>query len=203
VATGGNATILHYTMNTDVLLDGQLVVVDIGAAFGNYCADLTRTYPVSGRFTSRQKELYNLVLETQEYVERIAKPGMYLVNKDHPEKSLHHLAKKFLDDRGYGAYFTHGIGHYLGLDVHDVGDYSKPLSEGDIFTIEPGLYIPQEKIGIRIEDDYWMSKDGLVCLSELLPKKAEDIEAMVQEEFDEEIELDFEDGQDDSELAES
>jgi Xaa-Pro aminopeptidase len=110
---------------------------------------------------------------------------MWLSNKDKPEKSLNHLAKKFLDERGYGNYFPHGIGHFLGIDVHDVGDLNEPLKEGDVFTIEPGIYIPQEGIGIRIEDNYWVVKDGVVCLSESLPKKPEDIEALMQNDTDE------------------
>jgi Xaa-Pro aminopeptidase len=185
VAGGKNGTILHYQTNADVLKNGQLVVVDIGAEYEYYCADLTRTYPVSGTFTKRQKELYNLVLATQEYIADLAKPGMWLSNKDKPEKSLNHLAKKFLDERGYGNYFPHGIGHFLGIDVHDVGDLNEPLKEGDVFTIEPGIYIPQEGIGIRIEDNYWVVKDGVVCLSESLPKKPEDIEALMQNDTDE------------------
>lgn len=193
VATGKNATILHYHTNADVLKNGQLVVVDIGAQSDYYCADLTRTYPVSGKFTKRQRELYNLVLETQEYIASIAKPGMWLSNKEKPEQSLNHLAKKFLDERGYGKYFIHGIGHFLGLDVHDVGNGKDPLQDGDVFTIEPGIYIPEEGIGIRIEDNYWMVKDGVVCLSESLVKKADDIEAlMAQEQSDEEEAESFE-----------
>lgn len=192
VATGKNGTILHYHNNRDVLKNGQLVVVDIGAEMDYYCADLTRTYPVAGTFTKRQKELYNLVLECQELVAAKAKPGIWLSNKEKPEQSLHHIAKKFFDERGYGKYFIHGIGHFLGIDVHDVGAISEPLRDGDVFTIEPGIYIPEENIGIRIEDNYWMVKDGVVCLSESLPKKPEDIEALMladdqseEEEFDE------------------
>jgi len=204
VAGGKNATILHYNANHDVLKNGQLVVVDVGAELDYYCADLTRTYPVSGSFTKRQKELYNLVLETQEYIATLAKPGMWLSNREKPEQSLNHLAKKFLEERGYGKYFIHGIGHFLGLDVHDVGNMQEPLQDGDVFTIEPGIYIPQENIGIRIEDNYWMAKDGVICLSESLAKKADDVEAMMQEiesdepeeflneeEIDEETELDL------------
>ncbi|HZW61954.1 MAG TPA: aminopeptidase P N-terminal domain-containing protein [Candidatus Babeliales bacterium] len=183
VGSGKNSTVLHYHDNNTPLKNGDLVVVDIGAEQDYYCADLTRTFPVSGTFTKRQKELYNLVLETQEYVASLAKPGMWLSNKDYPEQSLNHLARKFLKERGYEQYFLHGIGHFLGLDVHDVGDYGKPLQEGDIITIEPGIYIAQERIGIRIEDDYWIVKDGVINLSEALPKKAEDIEAMVQQTF--------------------
>jgi Xaa-Pro aminopeptidase len=181
VASGKNGTVLHYNQNSGTLKNGDLVVIDIGAEFENYCADLTRTYPVSGTFSKRQKELYNIVLETQEHIASLAKPGMWLKNKDKADKSLHHLAVKFLATRGYDKYFPHGIGHYLGLDVHDVGDYNEPLHEGDVITIEPGIYIPHEGIGIRIEDNYWITKDGCICLSEHLPKEVEDIEATVQQ----------------------
>ncbi len=209
VATGKNGTILHYTSNADTLQNGQLVVVDIGAELDYYCADLTRTYPVSGTFTKRQRELYNLVLETQEFIAEIAKPGMWLSNKEKPEKSLNHLAKKFLEDRGYGKYFIHGIGHFLGIDVHDVGDLKEPLQEGDVFTIEPGIYIPEEQIGIRIEDNYWMVKDGVVCLSESLPKKPEALEALMREKGHETEEEEFDmnempdEGADEFDLAQS
>jgi Xaa-Pro aminopeptidase len=181
VATGKNATILHYNLNRDTLIDGDLVVVDCGAEYDYYCADITRTYPVSGKFTPRQKELYTIVLETQEYIASIAKPGMWISNKEKPDQSLNHLAKKFLKDKGdYDQYMPHGIGHFLGIDVHDVGDGSKPLQEGDVITIEPGVYIPQERVGIRIEDDYWIVKDGAVCLSEDIPKSIKEIESLVK-----------------------
>jgi Xaa-Pro aminopeptidase len=181
VATGKNATVLHYNLNRDTLIDGDLVVVDCGAEYDYYCADITRTYPVSGKFTARQKELYTIVLETQEYIASIAKPGMWISNKEKPDQSLNHLAKKFLNDKGgYDQYMPHGIGHFLGIDVHDVGDVSKPLEEGDVITIEPGVYIPQERIGIRIEDDYWIVKDGAVCLSEDIPKSIKEIESLVK-----------------------
>lgn len=197
VGAGKNSTTLHYMVNKSVMKKGDLVVVDIGARYNNYCADITRTYPVSGTFTKRQREVYSLVLETQEYIAGIAKPGYWLNNADYPEKSLNHLAHAFLDKKGYGQYFTHGIGHYLGLDVHDVGDYKTPLQEGDVFTIEPGIYIAAESLGVRIEDDYWVVKDGVVCLSEQLIKKPEDIEAMMahvdsSDDFEEE-DYDFED----------
>jgi Xaa-Pro aminopeptidase len=180
VGSGKNSTILHYTSNNSLLKNGDLVVVDIGAQYGQYCADITRTYPVSGSFTKRQREIYNIVLETQEYIASIAKPGYWLNNKQVPEKSLNHLARSYLAKKGYDQYFTHSIGHYLGLDVHDVGDYTRPLQEGDVFTIEPGIYISAENIGVRIEDDYWMVKDGVVCLTEQLVKKPEDIEALMR-----------------------
>ena len=200
VASGKNGTVLHYNQNSGTLKDGDLVVIDIGAEFNNYCADLTRTYPVSGTFTKRQRELYTIVLETQAHIASLAKPGMWLKNKDNVEQSLHHLAVKFLAKRGYDKYFPHGIGHFLGLDVHDVGDYSMPLQEGDVITIEPGIYIAAENIGIRIEDNYWITKDGALCLSEHLPKEADDIEAVVQQalsgESDDEDEDEYEDDED-------
>ncbi len=181
VGSGKNSTVLHYNENSGTMRDGDLVVVDIGAELNNYCADLTRTYPVSGVFSKRQKELYNIVLQTQEHIASLAKPGMWLKNKDKQDQSLHHLAVKFLAQRGYDKYFPHGIGHYLGLDVHDVGDYTTPLQEGDVITIEPGIYIAAENIGIRIEDNYWITKDGAVCLSENLPKEIADIELYMQQ----------------------
>ena len=190
VASGKRGTILHYNQNSGMLKDGELVVIDIGAELHNYCADLTRTYPVSGTFSNRQKELYQIVLDTQEYIASLAKPGMWLKNKDKADQSLHHLAVKFLAQHGYDKYFPHGIGHFLGLDVHDVGDYSVPLHEGDVITIEPGIYIAEENIGIRIEDNYWITKDGAVCLSENLPKEIGDIEKYMQQISDEASEND-------------
>ncbi len=184
VATGKNGTILHYTASTTELKSGDLVVVDIGATHEGYCADLTRTYPVSGKFTKRQRELYQIVLDTQEYIADLAKPGMYLNNPDHEEQSFHHCAKAFLKKHGYDQYFVHGIGHFLGLDVHDVGNAKEPLREHDVFTIEPGIYIPEEGIGIRIEDNFLAVKKGAICLSEHLPKAPAIVEEMVQESFD-------------------
>ena len=166
VAGGINGTILHYTENRDKLNPNELLVVDIGAEWNYYCADITRTYPISGKFTARQQELYDLVLETQKLVADNAKPGMWLSHPDHPEQSLNHIARNFLKKQGYDKYFPHGIGHFLGLDVHDVGDSREPLQAGDVITIEPGIYIPEEKIGIRIEDNYWIVDGGSVCLSE-------------------------------------
>lgn len=181
VAAGKNSTILHYIENEAVIRSGDLIVIDIGARYNNYCADLTRTYPANGTFSPRQKEIYTLVLETQTYIATLAKPGMWLSNKNYPDKSLNHLAKKYLEEHNYGHYFVHGIGHFLGLEVHDVGDYAQPLEEGDVITIEPGIYIPEESIGVRIEDDYWIVPDGAICLSEQLPKEPHDIEKAVIE----------------------
>lgn len=177
VAMGRNATVLHYTGRGQELKNTDLVVVDIGAEYNMYAADLTRTFPVSGMFTKRQREVYDLVLATQEYVESIAAIGMYLRNDQYPEQSLHHLAMAFLRKHKHEKYLFHGIGHFLGLEVHDVGDHNVPLKEGDVITIEPGLYIPEENIGVRIEDDYVIVQDGAACLSHELPKQADEVEA--------------------------
>ncbi len=190
VGSGINSTILHYIDNKDALPADGLVVVDIGASFNHYCADITRTYPVSGAFSQRQKEVYQDVLDTQEYISECAKPGVYLNNKNVPENSLNHLAHEFLRKRGYDVEkdFPHGIGHFVGLDVHDVGNYSVPLALGDVITIEPGIYLRQEKLGVRIEDMYWIVKDGAICLSEEIPKKIKDIERFMRESHFTEVE---------------
>ncbi|MBT4578026.1 M24 family metallopeptidase [bacterium] len=184
VASGHNATVLHYSDCTGELKAGDLVVVDVGAQYEQYCADITRTYPVSGKFTARQRELYQIVLDTQEYIADLAKPGLWLSNPDEQDASLHHLACKFLKERGdYDRYFPHGLGHFLGLDVHDVGDHNKPLEAGDVITIEPGLYLPKEGIGIRIEDNFWITPKGAVCLSHDLARSVDDIYELVQSNF--------------------
>lgn len=194
VATGKNATILHYHGGNVTIKPHELVVVDIGAEYDYYCADITRTYPASGTFNKRQREVYEAVLATHEYIAAQAKPGMFLSNSEKPELSLHHLAVRYLEKKGFSKYFKHGIGHYLGLDVHDVGDYSRPLEEGNVITIEPGIYIPEEQIGIRIEDDYWIVGDGAECLSAELPRDVESIQDMARASIDddEEYEEDYE-----------
>lgn len=180
VATGRNTTVLHYTDRDQELKPGDLLILDIGAEYGYYSADLTRTFPVSGKFTDEQLEIYDAVLQTQKYIESVAVPGMFIHNDKLPEKSLNHLARKFFQGLGLAQYFAHGIGHFLGLDVHDVGSNEYPLAPGDIFTIEPGLYIPEKNLGIRIEDDYLMTDEGVVCLSFELPRKAEEIEKLMK-----------------------
>lgn len=188
VASGKNSTVLHYFKNNRLMKKGDLVVVDIGAEIDYYCADLTRTYPVSGIFTNRQRDVYNIVLQTQQYIESLAKPGYWLSNKDQPEKSLNHLARAYLKEQGYDKYFHHGIGHFLGIDVHDVGNYLEPLKEGDVITIEPGIYIPEENLGVRIEDDYWVTSQGVVCMSEEFPKDPFAIEELMAQELEEGLE---------------
>ncbi len=186
IASGKNSTVLHYHQNNNKLKKGELVVIDIGAELDYYCADITRTYPVSGIFSKRQREVYSVVLATQKFVASQAKPGYFIKNNEQPEKSLQHLALQFLRERGYETYFTHGIGHFLGLDVHDVGNVMEPLQVGDVITIEPGIYMPRENIGIRIEDDYHILKDGALCMSKDLPKEIDLLQQMMQEDADEE-----------------
>lgn len=182
IGSGKHSTVLHYVANDQIMHQGDVVVIDIGASLKHYCADISRTYPVSGVFTKRQKEIYDLVLDTQEYIAALAKPGMWISNADQPDKSLQHLAKDFLKKNGgYDVYFPHGIGHFVGLDVHDVGDRKKALEHGDVITIEPGIYIPEEHIGVRIEDMYWIVEDEAVCLSEHFPKTSQEIEEMMRQ----------------------
>ena len=189
VAGGKMATILHYNSNNKILNYGDLVLIDAGARYQHYCADITRVFPVSGKFTDRQKILYEVVLQTQQHVVEHIRPGVWLSNDKEQEMSLRHIALKFLKKNGFDKYFIHGIGHYLGLDVHDVGSRMLPLQEGDVITVEPGIYLPDESIGIRIEDNYWVVKDAEpVCLSEAIPKTISEIEEMVQESFDVDVE---------------
>ena len=178
IAAGLNAVVLHHVPSDYKLADKDLILLDIGAERSCLCADISRTYPVSGKFTERQKELYNIVLETQQFVASRAMPGVYIYYPKDTSLSLHHMAIEFLEKRGYGKYMTHSIGHYLGMNPHDVGDWSSPIQEGDVITIEPGIYIPEEGIGIRIEDNYLITSDGAVCLSCDIPKSVEEIEAM-------------------------
>lgn len=184
VATGKHSTVLHSTPSQYQCRKDELVVIDIGAEVEYYCADITRTYPVSGTFNKRQREVYQMVLDAQRHVMQKACPGMWLFNKNEPEKSLHHLAAAYFEKHKMDQFFAHNIGHFLGMDVHDVGDVSEPLQEGDVITIEPGLYIPQENIGIRIEDDFWIVRDGSVCLSEDLPRDVESIQEMAEATLD-------------------
>ena len=185
VAGGKRATVLHYNLNDGIIPAGDLVLIDAGAKFGNYCADITRVFPVTGKFSKRQKELYQIVLDTQMHVAEHARPGMWLSGASDAKMSLQHLAHEYLKKYGYDKYFIHGIGHYLGLDVHDVGSRQEPLAPGDVITIEPGIYIPEEGIGIRIEDNFWILSDAEpMCMSEEIPKDIDLIEEMVQQNFE-------------------
>lgn len=171
VGSGPYSCILHYDKNDREMKAGDLVVLDIGARYGYYCADVTRTFPVSGKFTKRQKEIYNIVLEAQKKAIDAVKPGLRV-------KDIHKVAQDFIKEKGYGDYFFHGTSHYLGMDTHDVGSYEKPLEAGVIITVEPGIYIAKEEIGIRIEDDVLVTKDGHKVLSHS-PKEIDEIESMM------------------------
>ena len=170
MAAGPNATVLHYGQNDQAIQDGGLVLVDTGASWNHYTADITRTFPVNGTFSPRERELYELVLKASD-----AAISNVRVGADHHD-DIQMTAQNILEEAGYGEYFIHGIGHFVGLDVHDVGDYRKPLKEGVVLTVEPGIYIPEEGIGIRIEDVILVTKDGPVMLSRHIPRTINEIE---------------------------
>ncbi len=184
IGSGPNACILHYNANKRRVGANELVLVDIGAEYSYYTADLTRTYPSSGRFTPRQRELYIAVLDALKYAEREAKPGVTL-------RQLHQKVVAFFrnhklrakDENGemqtLDRFFVHGLSHMLGMDVHDL-DTNEPLRPGMVFTIEPGLYIPAEGIGIRIEDNYVVTETGVENLSRALPREPSEVERMVR-----------------------
>ena len=182
VGSGPNAAILHYAENNRRMSSGDLVVIDVGAEFDGYSADLTRTYPVSGRFTPRQKEIYNIVLAAHEAALKQVRPAVTF-------DSIHRAAVEAIDSRGrdrqgrrLGRYFIHGTGHHLGLEVHDpVNDRSRPLEPGMVITIEPGIYIPEENLGVRIEDDVLVTRDGYRILSRELPREVDEIERLMRE----------------------
>lgn len=188
VGSGPNSTIPHYFDNHRKIEDGDLVVVDIGAEYQLYTADITRTYPASGRFTDRQRAIYQVVLDAQKAVEDEMKPGktrladMTRFTRDYFKKVPLRAKDESGAEQTLDHFFIHGLGHYLGMDVHDVGSYSEPVQIGEVFTIEPGLYIKSEALGVRIEDDYVMTEQGPEKLSKALPSNPEDIEkAMARE----------------------
>ena len=170
VASGANSTVLHYTANSGTMADGDLVVIDIGAQCSHYASDVTRTIPASGRFTPRQKEIYDIVLAAQKKAVAAFKPGVSTIGRTAPN-SLYRVAYDHIESHGLGKYFIHGLSHYVGLAVHDAGKQDTPLAPGAVFTIEPGIYIPEERLGVRLEDIYLVREDGgLECLSCAAPK---------------------------------
>jgi Xaa-Pro aminopeptidase len=182
VGSGPNSTVLHYDRSRRRTEAGDLVVVDMGAEFGYYTADLTRTFPVSGRFTPRQRALYDLVLGAQEAALARVRPGVTLAELN--QVAREHLERASGDHCGTEScnrYFIHGLSHWLGMDVHDVGDYGTVLAPGMVLTIEPGLYLPDEPLGIRIEDDVLVTEDGHELLSGALPRDADEVEAIMRE----------------------
>ena len=184
VAGGARATTLHYSENNCVVEDGQLVLIDLGSAESNYCADISRTFPVNGRFTERQKEIYNTVLEAQRIVIANAKPGLTTrqLNQmviDYYESRLDDLGLR-RDGKGVRDYYYHGVSHSLGLDTHDIcTERERELKPGMVITVEPGLYIEDEAIGVRIENDVLITEDGCVDLSADIPRTVEEIEAVM------------------------
>jgi len=193
IASGDNARTLHYTSNNNVCKDGELILMDFGAEYGGYCADLTRTVPVNGKFTKRQKEVYNACLHLHDYGKSILKPGISIVN--YTDKVGEEASKQFLkigllsksdiknedaENRAYRKYLYHGISHHLGLDVHDLGTRTAPITAGMVFTVEPGIYIKEEKMGVRIENNICITKTGHQDLMKNIPIKAEEIETLMR-----------------------
>jgi Xaa-Pro aminopeptidase len=186
VGSGFYSTILHYSENHNQIAPGDLVVCDIGAEYSLYTADITRTYPASGKFTPRQREVYQLVLDAQTAAFNAYKPGMtmrdlYTVAADVLRKSP--LRAKDVDGKEYTMdhFFIHGLSHYLGMDVHDVGNGRLQLKPGEVFTIEPGVYIQPEKLGVRIEDDYVVTPDNkLRKMSAAIPSNPDEIEKLMK-----------------------
>ena len=174
VGSGPNSCVLHYRDNTRRMEAGDLVVVDVGAEFGYYTADVTRTFPISGKMSPRQKEIYEIVLKAQKEAFEMVRPGS-------TKGEVHQKAKDVIEAAGYGKYFIHGTSHWLGLDVHDVGQRGRKLEPGMVLTVEPGIYIPEEEIGVRIEDDLLVTDEGYLHLSAPLARELDEIERIQAE----------------------
>ncbi|MDF9795286.1 Xaa-Pro aminopeptidase [Catalinimonas alkaloidigena] len=192
VASGKNACVLHYIANSEMCKEGDLLLMDVGAEYGNYNADMTRTIPVSGKFTDRQKQVYNAVLKVQREAMKMLRPGN--VVKDY-QKEVEKIMESELIGLGLldkhdvknqnpkqpllKKYFMHGTSHHLGLDVHDVGNVYRIFEPGMVFTVEPGIYIREEDIGIRLENNVVIREDGIHDLMANIPIEAEEIEALM------------------------
>ncbi len=186
VGSGYFSTVLHYSDDDNVMKSGDVVVIDAAGEYSMYASDITRTFPINGHFTARQREIYDIVLGAQQAAEAAFKSGKSTMKRDSPD-SLYKVAYDYINTHGkdlhsdtLGKYFIHGLGHPVGLNVHDSTDRDAPLGPGQVFTIEPGIYIPEENLGVRIEDDYYVDQDGkLIKLSAALPSKAEDVEKLM------------------------
>jgi Xaa-Pro aminopeptidase len=193
IAGGDRARTLHYVENNQVCKAGELILMDFGAEYGNYCADLTRTVPVNGKFSSRQKIVYNACLHLHHYAASILKPGISIV--DYTEKVGEEATKLFQkigllqksdvknedsENRAYRKYLYHGISHHLGIDVHDLGTKTDPIKAGMVFTVEPGIYIEEENMGIRIENNFWITRNGNQDLMKNIPITVEQIESYMK-----------------------
>lgn len=193
IASGDRARTLHYVSNNQQCKDGELILMDFGAEYGGYCADLTRTVPVNGKFTRRQKTIYNACLDLHNYAKSLLKPGITIV--EYHDKVGEHATRVFLkiglinktavknedqENRAYRKYLYHGISHHLGIDVHDLGTKTSPLEAGMVLTVEPGIYIEEEKMGVRIENNVWITRNGNKDLMANIPITAEDIESLMK-----------------------
>ena len=189
IASGDRARTLHYVSNNEVCAEGELILMDFGASYGGYNADLTRTIPVSGKFTRRQKTVYNACLHLHDYAKSLLKPGISIV--DYTDKVGEEATQQFLkigllkktevknedpENRAYRKYLYHGISHHLGIDVHDLGTRTEPIKAGMLFTVEPGIYIEEEQMGIRIENNVWITRSGNKDLMKNIPITVEEIE---------------------------
>lgn len=186
VGSGFNSTVLHYSDDSGTMQSGDVVVMDAAGEYSLYASDITRTVPVNGKFTPRQREIYEIVLGAQKAAMAAFVSGKSMLRRHQPN-SLGDVAYDYINTHGkdshgepLGKYFIHGLGHYVGLAVHDEGDYEVPLGPGMVFTIEPGIYIPGEKIGVRVEDMYYVDKDGkLIQMTQSLPQAPDEIEQLI------------------------
>jgi Xaa-Pro aminopeptidase len=193
IASGDRARTLHYVSNDQECKDGELVLMDFGAEYGGYNADLTRTIPVNGKFTRRQKNVYNACLRLHDYAKSLLRPGVSII--DYTEKVGEEATQQFLkigllkktdvknedpENRAYRKYLYHGISHHLGIDVHDLGTKTEPIKAGMVFTVEPGIYIEEEQMGVRIENNVWITRNGNKDLMKNIPITVEDIEALMK-----------------------
>ncbi|MDE7385434.1 MAG: M24 family metallopeptidase, partial [Anaeroplasmataceae bacterium] len=182
-ASGKNACCLHYMDNEDIAKQGDLILFDLGCSYHMYCSDISRTFPVSGKFSPRQKQIYNIVLAGQEHVLKHIKPG--ITTKELNQILIKFYAKELKkigliqEDSEVSKYYYHGVSHHIGLDCHDLCEYT-PLQAGSIISNEPGLYIAEEGIGIRIEDDILVTEDGCINLSKDILKTVDEIEAYLE-----------------------
>lgn len=174
VGSGANSTILHYPRSERVLRDGDLLLMDMACEYAHYATDITRTVPVNGRFSPEQRKVYDVVLAAQQKALSMVKPGVY-------HEDLDKAARTVIEEAGYGDYFIHGLGHFVGLDVHDAGAYQEPLQAGMVFTIEPGIYLPDQGFGVRIEDEVLVTETGVRLLTDGLPRTAEEVERWMAE----------------------
>jgi Xaa-Pro aminopeptidase len=186
VGAGPNSTALHYDNLGRKIQDGDIVVMDVGAQYSGYAGDITRTVPANGKFTARQREIYDIVLGAQNAAMSALKPGLDMCGKG--KQSLYRISYDYINSHGkdqngkpLGQYYIHGLGHNIGLDVHDPGDSCSALKPGQVVTMEPGIYIPEENLGVRIEDDVLITETGYELLSSRLPRTAEEIEKIMAE----------------------